>query len=187
MLNKYKFFSLLLAMLSLNPLGAYEYDDDVLAIYSKLSPRFVLLSSLKDKIKKEINVCVLHEDIDDNAAKTFIRKITNNYPNGIKDYQLKLINGVYPNLKDCKESHLIFLLNTTDKNVIYSVSFAKKNKILLLSYDSKILEYGVDVSLFIGRKVTPYVNVESLKTKEIEFNNVLLRVSKIYQKKEQRK
>lgn len=187
MFKELKFFLPLLVVLNFSSLCAYEYDDDVLGIYSKLSPRFILMSSQKDKIKTEINMCVLHDDVDEVASKTFISKTTNNYPNGLKDYRLKFIDSVYPNLENCKASQLMFLFNTEEKNIISSVEFAKRNKILLLSYDSEILEYGVDVSLFIGRKVTPYVNVDSLKTKDIEFNNVLLRVSKIYQNKEKRK
>jgi hypothetical protein len=49
-----------------------------------------------------------------------------------------------------------------------------------MSYDPKYLEKGVNASLFLGRKVTPYVNMNALRKNGIELDNVLVRISKIY-------
>lgn len=49
-----------------------------------------------------------------------------------------------------------------------------------MAYDAKYLEQGVHASLFLGRKVTPYINLNGMRKNEIELDNTLVRISKIY-------
>jgi hypothetical protein len=52
-----------------------------------------------------------------------------------------------------------------------------------MSYNNHYLEYGVGSSLFIGKKVVPYLNTEAIFNNKLEIDNILLRISKIYKKK----
>lgn len=165
-------------------LPASTYDDDTLEIFSKILPRFVLMSSQKNKLKDEISICVLHDTIDENLATSLINKVTKNYNEGIKNYKIKLISSNYPNINSCLNTQLLFIFNSDENNIKKGIEFSTNNSMLTVAYDSKLLKDGVGVSLFLGRKITPYINVKAVHKNGIELNNVLLRISKIYSEDE---
>jgi hypothetical protein len=160
--------------------SATDYDEDVLEIFSKLLPRFVIMSDQKFKIKDQINICVLHEDIEKGPASSLIDKIIRNYPRGIKNYNVKLTQTDFTNLSTCNNSELLFLFNSSEKNINETLLYAKKQKKLTVSYDASLLTNGVEVSLFLGRKILPYINISALKQNSIMVDPILLRISKIY-------
>lgn len=165
-------------------LNASTYDDDVLNIFSKIAPRFIIMSSQKIKIKNEIEICVLHDKIDESVALSFIDKINTNYPNGMKNHPMKLINSSYADINNCKTSQLAFIFNSDKKNIEATVLFLNQQNILSMSYEKELLDYGVQISLFLGRKVLPYINMKAITENKIELDNILLRVSKIYNESE---
>jgi len=73
------------------------------------------------------------------------------------------------------------MFNTSEENIEKALSFSYKYSLLSVSYDERLLDKGVELSMFLGRKVTPYININSLRKSGIELNNVLLRISKIYE------
>lgn len=143
-------------------------------------PRFVLMSSSKNNLQDTIEICVLHDKIDERIALSLIDKVDSNYPKGIKNYKIALLNSDYSNLDACQNSHLAFMFDTNNKNIDKTIKFSNKYTVLTMSYDAKYLEKGVNTSLFLGRKVTPYVNMNTIRKNGIELDNVLLRISKIY-------
>ncbi len=165
-------------------LPASTYDDDTLEIFSKILPRFVLMSSQKDKLKDEISICVLHNTIDENLAISLTNKVAKNYPDGIKNYKIKLISSSYSNINFCLNTQLLFMFNSDENNIRKSIEFSNNNSMLTMSYDSKLLKDGVGISLFLGRKIIPYINVKAVHNNGIELNNALLRISKIYSEDE---
>lgn len=175
-----KVFLLLALFFNTTMVSATDYDEDVLEIFSKLLPRFVIMSDQKLKIKDQINICVVHEDIEKGAASSLIDKTTRNYPQGIKNYNVKLTQTDFTNLSTCNNSELLFLFNSSEKNINETLIYAKKQKTLTVSYDASLLANGVEVSLFLGRKILPYINVSALKKNSIMVDPILLRISKIY-------
>ncbi|HEX5710067.1 MAG TPA: YfiR/HmsC family protein [Sulfuricurvum sp.] len=162
------------------PLYASTYDEDVLTIYSKVVPRFILMSSQKNTLQDKMEICVLHDKLDERIASSLMDKITTTYPNGIKNYKIKLIESDYSDLEACRNSQLIFIFDTDDKNVNKTIKFSNKHTIFTMAYDAKYLEHGVHASLFLGRKVTPYINLNGIRKNEMELDNTLVRISKIY-------
>ena len=175
-----KFLLVFCLLFSSTAVNAANYDDDVLEIFSKLLPRFILMSDQQLKIKDQIDICILHEDVESDAAISLIGEIAENYPTGIKNYNIKLIQTDYTNLSSCKHSELMFLFNTSPKKISEALLYAKKQQILTVSYDASLLTEGVEVSLFLGRKILPYINVKALKRNAITIDQILLRISKIY-------
>jgi len=175
-------YVLLCFVLFLHPifLHAAPYDDDSFNIFSKIIPRFILMSEAKNKIEKEINICILYDTIQERSANVLADKILKNYPEGIKNYTINALINDYNKLQNCQEAQLLFLLNTDEKTLLKTLEFSKKHKILTASYDPALLQYGVDMSLFFGRNIVPYLNMKSILAKEIALENVFLRVSKIY-------
>ena len=167
-------------LFSFTTVNAANYDDDVLGIFAKLLPRFIIMSDQKLKIKDQIDICILHEDVESDAASSLIDKITDNYPAGIKNYNIKLTQTDFTNLSSCRNSELLFLFNASPKKISEALLYAKKQQILTVSYDASLLTEGVEVSLFLGRKILPYINVKALKRNTITIDQILLRISKIY-------
>ena len=138
------------------------------------------MSDQKLKLKNEIDICILHEQVDERVVLSLMDKINNDYPNGLKNYKIIFHHNDFSNFDSCKNSELIFLFNSSQKHIADAVHYSKQQKSISVSYDDALLSNGVDISLFLGRKIIPYINVKSLQKKGIEMDNILLRISKIY-------
>jgi len=178
------FFLLYALFLNVALLSATNYDDDTFTIFSKIMPRFVMMSNQKQNLKDTLEICILHDNIDTATALLLIDKINTNYPNGIKNYTINLRQSSYAEIEKCKDTQLIFMLNSNKTNINDALEFSNKYHVLTMSYDAKLLEDGVQISLFMGRKVLPYINMQAINANKIELDNILLRVSKIYYQKE---
>ena len=178
-------FIFIVLLTNFTPLYASVYDDDVLEIFSKILPRFVLMSDQKTKIQDEIKICILHDALDKRSALSLIDKVNANYPNGLKNYKISFAHDNYENIDSCNESQLIFLFNSSDNNIADALLYAQKQHALNISYDAKLLKSGVEISLFLGRKIVPYINIKALQRNGVELDNVLLRISKIYTERDQ--
>lgn len=181
LLGKVLFFLYILSNLA----SVYAYDDDILNIYSKMLPRFIFMSSQKEKVVEDVEICILHDAIDERDAGLLMDKVNKNYPKGIKSYKIKLLSEDYNNIQECKNAQTAFLFNSNEKNIQKAISFFNRQKILTISYNAELLENGAQISLFIGRKVQPYINIDEILKNNIKLDNILLRVSKIYSKSEQ--
>jgi hypothetical protein len=179
------FFFLLINLILFNQTSLYarSYDNNIIEILSKIIPRIVLMSSLKNNINTNINICILRDDFDKDSALYLIKKIKENYPNGISKYNFSFIENNFSKVELCKNSHLTFIFDSQDSQIKDSLSILNKYQILTMSYNNHYLEYGVGSSLFIGKKVVPYLNTEAIFNNKLEIDNILLRISKIYKKK----
>ena len=180
MINNIFFLSIFIILLYPFTLSASTYDDDTLEIFSKIIPRFVLMSSQKKTIQTKIEICILHDKLDERIVSSLIDKIQNNYPNGIKNYRLKVISSNYSDIDMCYKSQLAFLFDTDEKNMDNSIRVLNKNSVFTMSYDAKYLANGVESTLFLGRKVVPYMNMSALRQNGMEIDNTLVQISKIY-------
>ena len=181
MLRQLHFVTIMLLLL--NPLALFSssYDSDILNVFSKLMPRFVLMSSLQEHIESSINICLLHENKDKLTASSLQDMIYKNYPEGIKGYEIFVRMSSYSTTTECQDSQLIFLFDTD----LVSIEKFRGEKKLIVSYSPVFLEKRSDISLFVGRRVVPYLNVNHLHKKGIKLDNILYRISKIYKSKEQ--
>ena len=66
--------------ISSTSLNATVYDQDILDIFSKLTPRLILMSSQKNHLKDKIEICILHDAIDEPISISFMDKLHNSYP-----------------------------------------------------------------------------------------------------------
>lgn len=173
----YLILNILLLSSFIKPLHAFEYEKSKLEIFSKLIPRIVLMSSLKNNIDKNINICFIREAKDNEYTDFFKEKLENN---PIKNIQNQITTTNYTNLQKCENTNVVFMFNTNKKTLINTVGFFKEKQILTVSYNPLFLKYGVNMSLFFGTKVLPYLNVKSIIEEKIILDNILLRISKIY-------
>ena len=173
---------MLIMLLLLNPLVLYSssYDSDILNVFSKLMPRFVLMSNLKEQIGSSINICLLHESKDTLTASSLQNMIYKAYPEGIKGYEVVVNKSSHANNSECRNAQLVFFFDTD----LVSMREINEEKKLIVSYSPIFLEERSDISLFVGRRVVPFLNVDHLQKKDIKLDNILYRISKIYKSKE---
>jgi len=177
-----RFFFLIIFTVYTTVLHASAYDEDTLEIFSKIIPRFVLMSTQKNSLKDKIGICILHNKFDEKTAEILTDKIHTSYPDGIKNYKIKVIESEYPNVGVCEKSQLVFMFDSDEKNIDNSLRILRQSPILTMSYNAKYLENGVGATLFLGRKVVPYINVGAIRQSGIDLDNVLVQISKIYGK-----
>ena len=115
------------------------------------------MSSQKEKITNDLNICVVHDNLDERIAQSLIDKVSNNYKNGIKNLKINLINTNYSILNNCKNTQLLFMFNSNEENIKKTILFSNKYKLITMSYDSKLLEDGVGISLFLGSFIFPLI------------------------------
>ncbi|MCL4432721.1 MAG: hypothetical protein M1300_10405 [Epsilonproteobacteria bacterium] len=161
-------------------LSASVYDDETLTLFSKIMPRMVLMSSQKELVKGNIDLCIVNDKIDERIALSLMDKLHNSYPNGINKNLLKLTNTTYSAIERCQNSQLVFLLSSNEQNIKKALQYTRNHTAISMSYDPVYLANGVQASLFLGRKVTPYLNMNELHKHGIEVDNLLIRISKIY-------
>ncbi len=179
--NLFRLLLLICVFCSSGNLNAFVYDNDVLDIFSKTLPRLILMSSQKEKVKNSLEICLLYETVDERSALALVEKINSNYPHGINKRPIKLVTSSYSDMEPCKQSQLIFMFNAEDTTIKKALEFSAKHSLMTVAYDKRLLEKGVGISLFLGRKVSPYFNVKALHRNKVEMDNVLLRISKIYE------
>lgn len=177
-----RYFLICTLLLELTPTYLTAYDEDVLKIFSKVLPRFVLMSQLKEQLNEELTICILHDALDKKVATRLADEIQRNYPDGLQSYSINVTSYNYNQKRKCKNPVILFLLDSSEKNINQTVNYFSKDKILTASYSAQFLENGIDISMFIGRKILPYINIQTIRKKDIELDNKLLRISKIYQK-----
>lgn len=161
-------------------LCASVYDDETLTLFSKIVPRMVLMSSQKERVKENIELCIVNDKIDELIALSLMDKVHNAYPNGINKNLLKLTNTTYSSIERCQKSQVVFLFSSNEQNIQKALKYSNEHGAMSIAYDPKYLESGVHASLFIGRKVTPYLNINAMRKNGIEIDNLLIRISKIY-------
>lgn len=140
----------------------------------------ILMSTKKNKFKDKISICIVHDKVDARAADALREKISSEYPEGIKNLKIKMTDTVYADIESCHDAQMVFLFDSSESNIKKAADFSNKNAMISMSYDAKYLENGVASSLFLGRKVVPYINMSAFRLAGVDLDNTLLRVSKIY-------
>ena len=97
----------------------------------------------------------------------------------VLNYSSKILKKNIDNLT----SNLYYLFPANKDEIQKVLKVAKKTKALTFSYNEDDLKYGVMSSVFIASKVKPILNLDAIKSNNITFRPVLLKISKIYKKK----
>jgi hypothetical protein len=172
---------LLALFFTCNMLYAYTYDQKILQIHAKIAPRILYMNeSKKPNASQILSLVIVYESGDVKAAKELSNYINASYPNGLGDKTIKIETVSYASFKSAPENSLIFLLDAPDDKVTKIVNYAQKNRLMSMSYQADYLDKNVLISLYIGKTLKPYLNIEVAKKSGIVFSSTLMSVSKIY-------
>jgi len=164
--------------------NGYSYSDQLMQIYAKISPRIVLMSKMPYSIpENSIDIIILYEKGDGRAAENLRKKMLQIYPEGLKGRKLEIELIPYGEDKKLRKVSMLFFMEGDIDSVVTALDFAKKNRVLTISYSKRLLAYGVILSLYIGKTVKPFLNLEAARSRGIVFDNILFKISKIYSSK----
>jgi hypothetical protein len=162
-------------------LYGYAYNDKLLQVYAKIIPRIALMMHPGETLPgNNIGICLLYEKGDEEGAQRLSETIRAAYPDGLRYRTLALSLFPYGEHRFCRDSHLLFLFDTDEARMRKSLDFAKAHRIPTMSYSSRFLDSGVMLSLYLGKTVRPYLNLEAAKENGFTPDSLLVRISKIY-------
>jgi len=164
---------------------AFSINDSLLKIHAVLLPKIYLMDyNFKNKIKDNtITIAILYDANSYRNAVSLDEKIKDRYKNKIQDYNVKTVLLPY-NKVSTFNANLYYLFPSNIKNIKRTVKKAKEVKALTFSYLNNDLKDGIVLSLEIGKKVKPIINLNAAKSADITFRPVLLKISNIYTSKD---
>jgi len=112
-------------------------------------------------------------------ALSLKNKISAKYKNGIKKHSLKITLVPYSEVQN-HDANIYYLFPSNPKNIKKVIKKAQSNQALTFSYLWKDLEHGVMVSVKVGNKIKPIINLNATKSNKITFRPVLLDISNVY-------
>ncbi len=174
-----KYFILLLFFVT--SIFAQSINESLLKVHAVLVPKIYLMDyKFKQKLDNNaIVIALLHDKRSYRSALSLKNKIDTKYKNGIKNYSVKTKLVSYTQVSKT-EANIYYLFPTKYKNIRKVIKKASSNQALTFSYLNDDLKHGIMFSLEVGSKVKPIINLSAIKSNNITFRPVLLKISKIY-------
>ncbi len=172
---------LLLIFLLVESLFSLSINESLLKIHAVLVPKIYLMDyDFKEKLKdNSITIAILYNSNSYRSAVLLKNEITLKYHNKIKSYKIKTILLPYNKVNN-SYANLYYLLPTNIKNIKKVIKQAQKVKALTFSYSKDDLKSGIMLSLEVGKKVKPIINLHAVRSSDITFRPILLKISNIY-------
>ena len=171
---------LVLICITIFTLAAQPYKNALINIHAKVFPKILLTDTkLKNKlVDNAIKIIILYSKQDIKTAQKLKSKMLSFYPK-IKNHTLNILLQEY-NAFEAEELATAYYQLLGDKKDIILTNMSAKNKsIITFSYDNSYLNHGTIMSVHIGKKVSPYINIKALKSSEIILNNIIYKIAKV--------
>ena len=172
---------LLTLLFIFNTLFALTINESLLNIHAMLVPKIPLMDyKFKEKLNQDaISIIIFYDKINYKSAKLLKRKIDVKYTDGIKEHPIKVKLVSYNKVKMVRnlKANIYYLLPSNQKNIKNVLRSAKENSSLTFSYLKHTLKDGCMISLNIGKRVKPIINLEAIKSNNISLRPVLLDIS----------
>ena len=136
------------------------------------------------KFKEKLNnnsiiITIVYDKKNHKDALSLKNKIYKKYENGIQEYSININLVLYNEMKK-DYTNIYYLFPSNSKNIKKVIDKAKSNKALTFSYLWNDLKQGIMLSVKVGTKIKPIINLDATKNNEITFRPVLLEISNIY-------
>jgi len=173
--------SLFLILIFAITLFGLSINESLLKIHAVLVPKIYLMDyAFKQKLQdNSITVALLYNQQSYKSAISLKNKINEKYKNGINDYNVKIKLFPYDDIAKI-DANIYYIFPTTNKVIKKVIKKANSNHAITFSYLEEDLKHGVMLSLKVGSKVKPIINLSAAKSNKITFRPVLLEISKIY-------
>lgn len=174
-----KYFLILISFA--NILFSFSIDESLLKIHATLVPKISLMDyNLQERsIDNSLVIAIFYESVDYRDALFLKKLIDTKYNQSIGSYKIKTKLVTYSENIDTK-ANVYYFFPTDALNIKRAVKSANLNQALTFSYSKKDLQEGVMLSVLVGIKVKPILNLKAVKSSSITFRPVLLDISEIY-------
>jgi len=174
---------ILLIFLLIQSVFGLSINESLLKIHAVLVPKIYLMDyDFKEKLKNNsITITILYDSNSYKSAVLLKNKIEAKYHQKIENYTIKTILLPYRKVTN-SYANLYYLFPTNTKNIKRVIKQAQRVKALTFSYSKNDLKDGIMLSLEVGKKVKPIINLNAVKTHNITFRPILLKISNIYTK-----
>jgi len=172
---------LALAILFSTTIFAISINESLLKIHATLVPKISLMDyDFKTKVIDNKIVIVLYYEKSEYKSAIYLKnKIKTKYANGINGYAIKCKLVKYTDAKVIK-ANIIYLFPSKKENILKVTNFAKEVKALTFAYLEDYLIDDIMISVKIGSRVKPIINLSSIKRNQICLRPILVKISEIY-------
>ena len=160
-------------------------DNTLLDIHATIMPKVLLLEyDIEKKIKdKKIYIMIAYEKNNYNDMKFLRDAIKRKYPNGISGYKIEITLLRYSEYDKCDpRANLLYIFPSSSKNINKLIKDYKKCNTVTFASDKEYLDNDAMISIDVGKKVKPIINLDAIKKSGISFKPVLLSISKVYKR-----
>ncbi len=174
-------------LLTVSYLFSETINNSLLDIHATIMPKVLLLEhGIEKKIKdRKIHITIAYEDNNYKDMKFLKTSIKSKYPKGISGYKIDIDLINYNNFKKCKQNtNILYIFPSSEKNIKTLIKEYKKCHAITFASVKKYLKLDAMISIDVGKKVKPIVNLNAVKTSGISFKPVLLSISKVYQEEQ---
>lgn len=160
---------------------AHSINESLLNIHATIVPKLPLMDyNFKQKLdKNSISILIYYDNIDYNHAKKLKEKIDLKYANGLKSHPVETKLILYSQ-NDSLQANIYYLFPSNQEDIKKTLKNARANNAMTFSYSADALSYGCMISLDIGAKVKPIINLDAIKSNNISIRPVLIDISNIY-------
>ena len=178
---------LLLSIIFSVTIFAMSINESLLKVHATLVPKILLMDyDFKEKtIDNKILIVIYYDRSEYKSAVYLKNKIESKYVDGINGYSIACELITYNDVKIIK-ANIIYLFPSKKENILKATNFAAKVKALTFAYLQDDLINNVMISVKIGSRVKPIINLDSIKANNICLRPVLLNISEIYRSKDKR-
>lgn len=162
-------------------LFSFSIDESILKIHATFVPKISLMNyNLPEhSIGNSVVIAIFYESGNYRDALFLKKLIDTKYNHGIGSYKIKTELVIYSEKLDVK-ANVYYFFPTDSLNIRRAIKSANLNQALTFSYSKKDLKEGVMLSVLVGIKVRPILNLKVIKSSNITFWPVLLNISEIY-------
>ncbi len=175
---------ILLLLFVITGVQAYIYNDSLLLIYGKIVPRIMLLDHTRSDGAERMKLCILYDGADRMVAQKLRKLILENLPGSQGGtFEVSAVSYDEKPERRCAEATALMLLDAPKKKISKAIEFAKRHRLLTFSYSNTLLDEGSAISLAVGKRIHPIVNIAAVKRAGLKLDPMLFQISKIYKER----
>jgi hypothetical protein len=160
-----------------------QYDNAVLKVQATILPKIVFMDyGFKEKIyDNKILIEIICDTHNNSDAIKFKQMIIDKYKDGINGYKIEIdiVNNIDTN-KVLNKKTIYYLFPTTKSKIKQIINSLQYSNAIIFSFDKEDLFHGSNISIDIGKKIKPILNMSALKKKNISLKEALINISEIY-------
>jgi hypothetical protein len=146
-------------------------------------PKILLLEHhIEKKIKNnEIHITIAYEESNYHDMKFLKKAIEDIYSNGISGYKIVVDFIDYNNFQKYNvNTNMLYIFPSSQANINKLIKEYKLCSAIIFASQKEYLKNNAMISIDVGKKVKPIINLDAIRSSGISFKPVLLSISKVF-------